>query len=60
MTRLGTLIDATDFVSRISGKSNERGLLGIAFHKQFATNGRLVVFVVHIWIRSTTAVRQTG
>ena len=37
-------LDLTDIVPRSSAPSDERGLLGLAFHPQFFTDNRLFVF----------------
>lgn len=37
-------LDITDKLDRINGSYSEKGLLGLALHPQFATNGKLYVY----------------
>ncbi len=45
-SRTGTLLDLTDRLVTLSAGYDERGLLGLALHPQFAANGRLFVYYV--------------
>ncbi|MBW2460200.1 MAG: PQQ-dependent sugar dehydrogenase [Deltaproteobacteria bacterium] len=41
---VGTYLDVSDRIATSTGRGEERGLLGLAFHPDYATNGRFFIY----------------